>query len=36
MIERLKTRIHKLHERDPIANARIINKLKRRIRALEK
>lgn len=35
MVERLKIRIHKLQEKDPVSNARIINKLKRRIRAAE-
>lgn len=35
-IEALKIRIHKLQQRDPVVNANIINKLKRRVRALEK
>lgn len=35
-IERLKIRIHKLQQRDPVVNASLINKLKRRVRALEK
>jgi hypothetical protein len=35
-IEALKVRIHNLQMRDPVGNMRIINKLKRRIRALEK
>jgi len=34
-IDSLKTRIHNLQQRDPVANAKIIAKLKRRIRALE-
>lgn len=34
-IEQLKARIHLLQQRDPVVNANIINKLKRRIRALE-
>ena len=34
-IEALKMRIHVLQNRDPIGNARIINKLKRRLRLLE-
>lgn len=34
-IDTLKIRIHKLQQRDPVTNARIINKLKRRVRALE-
>jgi hypothetical protein len=35
-IEALKVRIHNLQMRDPVGNMRIINKLKRRLRALEK
>lgn len=35
-IEALKIRIHMLQNRDPVGNARIINKLKRRVRILEK
>ncbi len=35
-IEALKVRIHKLQNRDPIGNMRLINKLKRRVRAMEK
>lgn len=35
-IDALKVRINKLQNRDPVGNARIINKLKRRVRALEK
>jgi hypothetical protein len=35
-IEALKVRINILQNRDPVGNARIINKLKRRVRALEK
>ena len=34
-IEALKIRIHMLQNRDAIGNMRIINKLKRRLRALE-
>lgn len=34
-IESLKVRIHKLEQRDPVSNQKIINKLKRKIRALE-
>ena len=34
-IEALKIRIQLLQNRDPIGNMRIINKLKRRVRALE-
>ena len=35
-IEALKVRISILQNRDPIGNFRIINKLKRQVRALEK
>ena len=35
-IESLQTRIQMLQRRDPIANQRIIKKLKRQIRAMEK
>ena len=35
-IEALKIRIHQLQQRDPVRNIRIVNKLKRRVRALEK
>jgi hypothetical protein len=35
-IESLKVQIHKLEQRDPVTNQKIINKLKRRVRALEK
>ena len=35
-IEALKVRINKLQNRDPVGNMRLINKLKRRVRALEK
>ena len=35
-IESIKNRIHKLSMRDPVANANIINKLKRKLRSLEK
>ena len=34
-IDALKIRIHNLQQRDPVMNAKIINKLKRRARALE-
>lgn len=34
-IEALKVRIHNLQQRDPVGNARIINKLKRRVRSME-
>ena len=34
-IDALKVRIHNLQERDPVGNMRIINKLKRKIRAME-
>lgn len=34
-VEALKNRIHKLQERDPVMNMRLINKLKRRLRAIE-
>ena len=34
-IDTLKTRISKLQNRDPVGNMRIINKLKRKVRALE-
>lgn len=34
-IDTLNIRIHKLQQRDPVTNAKIINKLKRRVRALE-
>ena len=34
-IEALNVRIHNLQMRDPVGNMRIINKLKRRIRAME-
>ena len=35
-IQALKNRIELLTNRDPVANARLINKAKRRLRALEK
>ncbi len=35
-IEALNIRIQLLQNRDPVGNMRIINKLKRRVRALEK
>ena len=34
-VDSLKVRINKLHQRDPVINAKIIAKLKRRVRALE-
>jgi hypothetical protein len=34
-IDALKVRINNLQNRDPVGNARIINKLKRRLRAME-
>ena len=34
-IDTLKIRIHQLQQRDPVGNARIINKLKRRVRSME-
>ena len=34
-IDALKVRIHNLQQRDPVSNAKIINKLKRRVRAME-
>lgn len=34
-IEALQARINLLHQRDPVANANIIKKLKRRIRLME-
>lgn len=34
-IDVLKIRIHTLQMKDPVGNARIINKLKRKARALE-
>ena len=34
-IDALKVRIHNLQMRDPVGNMRIINKLKRRVRAME-
>ena len=34
-IDALKVRIHNLQQRDPVMNAKIIAKLKRKIRALE-
>jgi hypothetical protein len=34
-IDALKVRINILQNRDPIGNMRIINKLKRRVRAME-
>ena len=34
-IDALKIRIHQLQQRDPVGNAKIINKLKRKVRTLE-
>lgn len=34
-IDALKVRINMLQNRDPVGNARIINKLKRRVRVME-
>ena len=34
-IDALKIRIHNLQQRDPVGNMRIINKLKRKVRAME-
>lgn len=34
-IEYYKTRIHLLEERDSVVNSKIINKLKRKVRAME-
>ena len=34
-IEALKVRIHSLQMKDPVGNARIINKLKRKVRTME-
>lgn len=34
-IDALNTRIHNLQQRDPVMNAKIIAKLKRRVRAME-
>lgn len=34
-IDALKIRIHTLQQRDPVGNAKIISKLKRRVRAME-
>ena len=34
-IDALNVRIHNLQMRDPVGNLRIINKLKRRVRAME-
>ena len=35
-INALKVRINNLQQRDPVGNARIINKLKRKLRTMEK
>ena len=35
-IDALKVRMHKLQMRDPVGNAKIVAKLRRRIRAMEK
>ena len=34
-VDALNVRIHNLQQRDPIGNARIIAKLKRRVRSME-
>ena len=34
-IDELKIRIHTLQMKDPVGNARIINKLKRKVRSME-
>lgn len=34
-IDALKVRMHKLQQRDPVGNDKIIRKIRRRIRALE-
>ena len=34
-IDALNVRIHKLQQRDPVGNARIIAKIKRRVRSME-
>ncbi len=34
-VDALKVRIHNLQQRDPVINAKIIAKLKRRVRTLE-
>ena len=34
-IDALKIRIHSLQMKDPVCNSRIINKLKRKVRAVE-
>lgn len=34
-VDALKIRIHSLQMKDPVMNAKIINKLKRRVRAME-
>ena len=34
-IDALKIRIHQLQQRDPVGNAKIINKLKRKCRSME-
>ncbi len=34
-IDALKVRIHTLQQRDAVGNAKLINKLKRKVRALE-
>ena len=34
-IDALKVRIHNLQMKDPVGNMRIINKLKRKVRAME-
>lgn len=34
-VEMLQARIHALQQKDPVGNLRIINKLRRKIRAIE-
>ena len=34
-VDALNVRIHKLQQRDPVGNARIIAKLKRKVRSME-
>ena len=36
IINALNIRIHQLQQRDPVGNAKIIAKLKRRVRSMEK
>ena len=35
IIDALKIRIHQLQQRDPVGNAKIIAKLKRKVRSME-